>query len=45
MAAEEYIRDKDIEVRISKALLGEATLEEDGRQAILALSSGMLREG
>jgi V/A-type H+-transporting ATPase subunit E len=44
-AAEEFIQDKDIEVRISKALLGEATLEEDGRQAILGLSSDMLREG
>jgi V/A-type H+/Na+-transporting ATPase subunit E len=44
-AADEFIRDKEIEVRISKSLLGEATLEEDGRQAILGLSSDMLREG
>lgn len=44
-AAEEFIQDKDVEVRISQALLGEATLEEDGRQAILSLSSDMLREG
>ncbi len=44
-AAEEFIQDKDIEVRISKALLGEATLTEEGNQAILALSSDMLREG
>ncbi|EMI20770.1 V-type ATP synthase subunit E-like protein [Rhodopirellula maiorica SM1] len=44
-AAEEFIQDKEIEVRISKALLGEATLKEEGKQAILALSSDMLREG
>ncbi|QDU47355.1 V-type ATP synthase subunit E [Symmachiella dynata] len=44
-AAEEFIQDKDIEVRISKAILGEATLKEEGHQAILALSSDMLREG
>ena len=44
-AAEEFIQDKDIEVRISKALLGEATLNEEGNQAILAISSDMLREG
>jgi V/A-type H+-transporting ATPase subunit E len=44
-AAEEFIPNKEIEVRISKALLGEGTLEEDGRQAILGLSSDMLREG
>jgi V/A-type H+-transporting ATPase subunit E len=44
-AAEEFIRDKDIEVRISKELLGEAALEKEGRLAILSLSSDMLREG
>lgn len=44
-AAEEFIQDKEIEVRISQALLGEATLKEEGKQAILALSSDMLREG
>lgn len=44
-AAEEFIQDKEIEVRISRALLGEATLQEEGKQAILALSSDMLREG
>jgi V/A-type H+-transporting ATPase subunit E len=44
-AAEEFIQDKDIEVRISKELLGEAALEEEGRQAILSLSSDMLRQG
>jgi V/A-type H+-transporting ATPase subunit E len=44
-AAEEFIQDQEIEVRISKALLGEVTLKEEGKQAILALSSDMLREG
>jgi V/A-type H+-transporting ATPase subunit E len=44
-AAEEFIQDKEIEVRISQALLGEATLKEEAKQAILALSSDMLREG
>ncbi|MEX2359409.1 MAG: hypothetical protein WEE51_13855 [Pirellulaceae bacterium] len=44
-AAEEFIQDKEIEVRISQALLGEAALKEEGNQAILALSSDMLREG
>lgn len=44
-AAEEFIRDKEVEVRISKELLGEAALEKEGRQAILSLSSDMLREG
>ncbi|MCR9118887.1 MAG: hypothetical protein NXI22_18275 [bacterium] len=44
-AAEEFIQDKEIEVRISDALLGEATLEAEGKQAILELSSDMLREG
>ncbi|MCD0460229.1 hypothetical protein [Roseiconus lacunae] len=44
-AADEFIQDKDIRVRISKALLGDDTLKEEGRQAILALSSDMLREG
>ncbi len=43
-AAEEFIQDKEIEVRISKALLGESTLQKEGKQAILALSSDMLRE-
>ncbi|WP_182864718.1 hypothetical protein [Stieleria mannarensis] len=44
-AAESLIKDKDVEVRISRALLGEGTLKEEGKQAILALSSDMLREG
>lgn len=44
-AAEEFIQDKEVEVRISQALLGEATLQEEGKEAILALSSDMLREG
>jgi V/A-type H+-transporting ATPase subunit E len=44
-AAEEFIQDKAIEVRISHALLGESTLKTEGKQAILALSSDMLREG
>jgi V/A-type H+-transporting ATPase subunit E len=44
-AAEEFIRDTAIEVRISHARLGESTLKTEGKQAILALSSDMLREG
>jgi V/A-type H+-transporting ATPase subunit E len=45
-AAEEFIQDKEIEVRISKSLLeGEMALQEEGRLAILGLSSDMLREG
>jgi V/A-type H+-transporting ATPase subunit E len=45
-AAEEFIQDKDIEVRVSKALLqGEAGFEEEAKQAVLGLSSDMLREG
>lgn len=45
-AAGEFIKDKDIEVRVSKSLLdGEAHLQEEGKQAILGLSSDMLREG
>ena len=45
-AAGEFIKDKDIEVRISKSLLdGEAHLQEEGKQAILGLSTDMLREG
>ncbi|QDV64588.1 hypothetical protein [Crateriforma conspicua] len=44
-AAEELIQDKEIHVRVSQALLGETTLEDDAREAILALSSDMLREG
>jgi V/A-type H+-transporting ATPase subunit E len=45
-AADEFIRDKAIQVRISQSLLtGEQALEEDGKRAILGLSSDMLREG
>ena len=45
-AAEEFIRDKRIEVGISQSLLtGSGELKEEGRQAILGLSSDMLREG
>ncbi|EMI52590.1 hypothetical protein [Rhodopirellula sallentina] len=44
-AADEFIQDKEIEVRISKALLGEPTLQEESKEALLALSSDMLREG
>ena len=46
-AAEEFIQDKDIEVRISRSLLGEPDpgLSEEGKRAILGLSSDMLREG
>ena len=45
-AADEFIKDKEIEVRISKSLLeGETRLKEEGKLAILGLSSDMLREG
>lgn len=44
-AAEEFIQDKEIEVRISESLLGEATLKNEAKQAILGLSSDMLRAG
>lgn len=44
-AASEFIQDKELEIRISKALLGEGTLEEEGNRVLLALSSDMLREG
>jgi V/A-type H+-transporting ATPase subunit E len=47
-AVDEFIQDKDIQVMISGALLtGEAeeSLRERSRQNILALSTGMLREG
>ncbi|QEG43145.1 hypothetical protein [Roseimaritima ulvae] len=44
-AADSLIKDKHVEVRISRALLGEQTLQEEGKQAILALYSDMLREG
>lgn len=44
-AASEFIQDKELEIRISKALLGKGTLEEEGNRALLALSSDMLREG
>lgn len=45
-AAEEFIRDKQVQVRISQSLLtGEATFQEESRLAILGLSSDMLREG
>lgn len=47
-AAEEFIGDKAIQVRISNALLegtSGAALEDEGMLAILALSSDMLREG
>ncbi len=43
--AAEFIQNQEIEIRISKALLGETTLAEEGQQAMLALSSDMLREG
>ncbi|MEW4564411.1 hypothetical protein AB1K70_17865 [Bremerella sp. JC770] len=43
--ASEFIQDKDMEIRISKALLGENTLKEEGNRTLLALSSDMLREG
>ncbi|TWT58221.1 V-type ATP synthase subunit E [Thalassoglobus neptunius] len=44
-AVEEVIQDKDMVVRVSKALDGENTLEEDGNRTVLALTSDMLREG
>ena len=44
-AADSLIKDKQVEVRISRALLGEQTLQEDGKQAIQALYSDMLRDG
>jgi V/A-type H+-transporting ATPase subunit E len=45
-AAEEFVRDKEIEVRISRSLLeGETGLKEEGKRAMLGLSSDMLREG
>lgn len=47
-AAEEFIEDKEIEVRISNALLEGQTgpvFKEEGKLAILGLSSDMLREG
>jgi V/A-type H+-transporting ATPase subunit E len=47
-AAEEFIKDKEIEVRISNSLLeGQKgpVFKEEGRLAILGLSSDMLREG
>jgi V/A-type H+-transporting ATPase subunit E len=47
-AAEELVKDKEIHVRISSALLEGATgpvLQEEGKLAILGLASDMLREG
>ena len=47
-AAEEFIQDKEIEVRISRSLLGgqpDAELSEEGKRAILGISSDMLRDG
>lgn len=47
-AAEEFIQDKEVEVRVSRSLLEgqpDPVLTEEGRLAILGLSSDMLREG
>jgi V/A-type H+-transporting ATPase subunit E len=47
-AAEEFIQDKEVEVRISSSLLEGQTgpvFKEEGKLAILGLSSDMLREG
>ena len=47
-AADEFIKDKEIEVRISSSLLEGQTgpvFKEEGKLAILGLSSDMLREG
>jgi V/A-type H+-transporting ATPase subunit E len=47
-AADEFIKDKEIEVRLSDSLLeGQSgpVFKEEGKLAILGLSSDMLREG
>jgi V/A-type H+-transporting ATPase subunit E len=45
-AAEEFVKDKDITVRVSKSLLeGTREFNEESKFAILKLSSDMLREG
>jgi V/A-type H+-transporting ATPase subunit E len=47
-AAEEFIKDKEIEIRLSASLLEGQTgpvFKEEGKLAILGLSSDMLREG
>jgi V/A-type H+/Na+-transporting ATPase subunit E len=47
-AADDFVKDKDVEVRVSRSLLegsGEPQFREEGRRAILGLSSEMLREG
>ena len=47
-AADEFIKDKEIEVRLSSSLLEGHTgpvFKEEGKLAILGLSSDMLREG
>lgn len=45
-AAQEFIQDKEIEVRISSAFLtGKAEFKEEAKNIILGLSSDMLREG
>jgi V/A-type H+/Na+-transporting ATPase subunit E len=47
-AADEFIKDKEIEVRLSDSLLKGQTgpvFEKEGKLAILGLSSDMLREG
>jgi V/A-type H+/Na+-transporting ATPase subunit E len=47
-AADEFIKDKDIEIRLSDSLLKGQTgpvFKEEGKLAILGLSSDMLREG
>lgn len=47
-AADEFIKDKQVEVRLSKSLLEGSTgpvFDKEGKLAILGLSSDMLREG
>ena len=47
-AAAEFIKDKEIEIRLSDSLLEGHTgpvFKEEGKLAILGLSSDMLREG
>jgi len=47
-AAEEFIKDKEIEIRLSSSLLEGQTgpvFNEEGKLAVLGLSSDMLREG
>jgi V/A-type H+-transporting ATPase subunit E len=47
-AADEFIKDKEVRIRVSRALLNEQPqpeFKEEGKAAMLRLSSDMLREG